>query len=145
MKLKSIIFIALIFASSLFTSSLFAAEVNWAKDFDSGIAEAKKSGKPVLFVFSRHSCHYCRVLDATTFKDKKVIETLNKDFVPIISYTDENDYTPRELWRPGTPTLWFLDPNGVPLFQPLVGAIDAPNFLKALIIVKDEFNKLSGE
>lgn len=134
----------IILAVLIITSSLTASEIKWAKDFQSGIKEATKINKPVLFVFSRHSCHYCKVLDETTFQDEKVIESLNKDFVSIISYTDENDYTPRELWRPGTPTLWFLKPDGEPLFQPLVGAVDAENFLKALEIVKKEFYNTSG-
>ena len=129
----------------LVASSAFASEVNWAKDFDSGIKEASKQNKPVLFVFSRHTCKYCVILDETTFKDKKVIEELNKNFVSIVSYTDENDYTPKELWRPGTPALWFLLPSGEPMYQPLMGAVDASNFLKALEIVKEEFNKTTGK
>ena len=135
----------IILAVLIITSSLTASEIKWAKDFESGINEATKINKPVLFVFSRHSCHYCKVLDETTFQDAKVIAALNKDFVSIISYTDENDYTPRELWRPGTPTLWFLKPDGEPLFQPLVGAVDAENFLKALAIVKTEFDSMGAK
>lgn len=126
-------------------SSLFAESIQWEKDFESGIKNATKLNKPVLFVFSRHTCHYCKILDKTTFQDKDVIKALNKDFTSIISYTDENDYTPKELWRPGTPTLWFLSPTGEPIFQPLVGAVDAENFLKALAVVKTEFDKTSGK
>ncbi|MDQ7044307.1 MAG: thioredoxin family protein [Sulfurimonas sp.] len=135
----------IVFTVLMLVSSVFGAEINWAKDFDTGIKEASAKNKPVLFVFSRHSCHYCRVLDETTFEDKKVIKALNRDFVSIISYTDEKDYTPRKLWRPGTPTLWFLDPEGEPLFKPLAGAIDAENFLKALAIVKKEFDQTLGK
>ncbi len=121
--------------------TLGASEIKWAKDFNAGIAEAKKANKPVLFVSSRHSCKFCVVLDETTFKDKKVIEELNKNFVSIISYSDDNDYMPKELWQPGTPAIWFLKPSAEPMYQPLMGAVDAENFLKALGIVKEEFNK----
>jgi thioredoxin-related protein len=121
--------------------TLGASDIKWAKDFNAGIAEAKKANKPVLFVSSRHSCKYCVILDETTFKDKRVIEELNKNFISIISYSDENDYMPKELWQPGTPAIWFLEPNSEPMYQPLMGAVDAENFLKALGIVKEEFNK----
>ena len=121
--------------------TLGASEIKWAKDFNTGIAEAKKANKPVLFVSSRHSCKFCVVLDETTFKDKKVIEELNKNFVSIISYSDENDYMPKELWQPGTPAIWFLEPSAEPMYQPLMGAVDAENLLKALAIVQEEFNK----
>ena len=66
---------------------------------------------------------------------------MNKNFISVISYSDEKDYLPQELWRPGTPALWFLMPSGQPMFEPLMGAIDADNFLKALYIVEEEFNK----
>lgn len=134
--LKKIILTLLVLASSL-----IASEVKWAKDYSSGMKEALTQNKPVLFVSSRHTCKYCVILDNTTFKDKDVAKALNRDFISIISYSDENDYMPQELFTPGTPALWFLFPSGQPMYQPLMGAIDAPNFLKALAIVKEEFEK----
>ena len=124
----------------LFATLLSASEINWAKDYQSGIKDAIEQNKPVLFVFSNHACKYCIMLDTTTFKNSKVIEALNRDFISIISYTDEKDYTPEVLWRPGTPTIWFLFSNGEPIFEPLMGAVDAENFLNALAIVKEEFD-----
>lgn len=124
----------------LLTASVFANEINWAKDFESGVAKAKKEHKPVLFVFSRHTCKYCKILEETTFSNKKVIDALNKDFVSIIAYSDEGDKFPQMLWRPGTPTLWFLDANGQPMYQPLMGAVGKEYFLEALKVVKKEFD-----
>lgn len=86
--------------------------------------------------------HVIRViLDETTFRDEKVVKALSRDYIAVTSYSDENDYMPRELYRPGTPAIWFLLPSGEPMFQPLMGAVDAPNFLNALAIVKEEFDK----
>lgn len=116
------------------------SEILWAKDFKSGIKRATKENKPVLFVFSRHTCKYCKILEKTTFSDTRVIKALNKDFISIISYSDEHDYLPRELWRPGTPTIWFLMPNAQPMFQPLMGAVPVDPFLQALGVVKNEFD-----
>ncbi len=150
---KIVLYIALLFTTSLManeavkfglnpsTKTQTKNEIHWAKDFQSGISQATMANKPVLFVFSRHTCKYCVILEKTTFSDKRVIKALNKDFIPIISYSDENDYTPRELWRPGTPTIWFLLPNGQPMFQPLMGAVGEEGFLEALAIVKKEFDK----
>lgn len=130
-----------LFALMLFVStSLFASQIQWAKDYKTGVAEATKQNKPILFIYSNHNCKYCVMLEENTLKDKKVIEALSKDYISIISYSDEGDYLPRELWRPGTPTLWFLDSRGEPMFEPLMGAVDAENFLKALAIVKLEFD-----
>jgi len=134
--LKKIILVLLV------VSSLFASEIKWAKSYSEGMKEATKVNKPVLLVSSRHTCKYCVILKNTTFQDKKVIEFLNRDFIAIIAYSDDNDYMPQELFTPGVPALWFLFPNGQPMYQPLMGAVTPLNFLEALTIVKEEFNKV---
>ena len=124
----------------LIVATMFGGDVKWEKDYNSALKEAKKLNKPVLFISSRHSCKYCVLLDNSTLKDARVVKALNKDFISVTSYSDERDYMPRELWRPGTPAIWFLLPSGEPMFEPVMGAIDAENFLQALSIVKKEFN-----
>jgi len=133
----------LIYLTLLLATTVFSSEIKWAKDYDAGIKEATRFVKPMLFISSRHSCKFCVILDKTTLKDKKVVEALNKDFVSVISYSDENDYMPKDLWQPGTPAIWFLLPSGEPMFQPIMGAVDAENFLKAIEIVKEEFNNIT--
>lgn len=130
-----------IYLTLLFATSLMASEVKWAKDFEAGIKEATRFVKPVLFISSRHSCKFCVILDNTTLKDERVVEALNKDFISIIAYSDENDYVPKELYHPGTPAIWFLLPHGEPMYQPIMGAITADNFIEALKVVKQEFDE----
>jgi len=125
----------------MFSSMLFASPIHWAKDYKSGIATATAKTKPVLFISSRHTCKYCVILERTALSDPKIINELNRNFVSIISYSDEGDYLPKELWRPGTPAIWFLDEKGDPLFQPIMGAVDAENFYRALMLVKKEYIK----
>ena len=131
----------IVLMAMVLSSMLFASPINWAKDYKSGVAQATKLNKPIMFISSRHTCKYCVVLDKTTLIDPKVVYELNRNFVSIISYSDENDYLPKELWRPGTPAIWFLDETGEPLFQPIMGAVDAKNFLMAVDIVKKEYIK----
>ena len=134
----------LILLMVLFATSLSASGINWAKDYSTGIKQAAKEKKPILFVSSRHTCKYCVILDETTFQDEKIIKALNKDFIAIISYSDERDFMPKDLWRPGTPALWFLKSNAEPMYQPLMGAIEAPNLLEALHIIKAEFDEIKN-
>lgn len=121
-------------------ASIFANEINWAADFETAAMSAKKEHKPMLFVFSRHTCKYCVILEKTTFSNEQVIEALNKDFISVIAYSDDGDKFPQSLWRPGTPTLWFLDANAEPMYQPLMGAVGEEYFLEALKVVKKEFD-----
>jgi len=125
----------------ILASTLFASQIHWAKDFKSGVAEATKKNRPMVFISSRHSCKYCVILERTSLSDVRIIDELNSNFIPVISYSDDGDYLPRELWRPGTPAIWFLDEKGEPMFQPIMGAIDPENFQRAIDIVKAEFIK----
>ncbi len=127
----------------LFTSIVFSSEIDWQKDLVAAKANAKKADKPILFVSSRHTCKYCVILEKTTFADPRVIKALNKDFISFTSWSDEGDVVPQELWRPGTPAIWFLRPSGVPMYEPLMGAVGPDDFLKALSIVREEYNKIS--
>lgn len=134
----------LIYMVLFFVTSLMAAEVNWAKDFQSGLKLAKEQNKPMLFVISRDTCKYCIILKNTTFKDAKVVKALNKDFIAVTSWLNENDYVPQELFTPGLPGIWFLKPNGEPMFQPLMGAQSSEDFIYAMGIVKTEFEKIKS-
>ena len=131
----------------LFATTLMADGVHWAKDYNSGIEKAKKENKPVLFIISSHSCKYCLLLDRTTLHDPQVVKAINKDFVAIRSWTDQRDYIPAVLAQntPGLPGIWFLMPNGDPMYQPLLGYVKAPNFVGALATVKTTFDKSKKE
>ena len=133
----------LILAFILLTSVAMASEVHWAKDFNSGMKMAKKENKPVLFIISSHSCKYCLLLDRTTLQDSKVVESINKDFIAIRSWTDQRDYIPAVLAQntPGLPGIWFLFPNGDPMYQPILGYMKTDAFIGALATVKTTFDK----
>lgn len=127
--------------SILLWGAAYAADMSLEKDYASALTKAKMTKKPVMYVVSSHNCRYCMILEKNTLNDPKVIDALNRDFVSSIAYLDGGDRVPRDLITGGTPTIWFLKPDGEPLFQPLMGAIDAENFVKALAIVRDEYKK----
>jgi len=135
----------------LLAGALMASEIHWIKSYQNTLSSASAAKKPIVLVISSHNCKWCRHLEKTTFKDPAVIKQLNKEFVSITVYTDmykhypnyidQRSYYPKALYRQGTPTIWFLDSKGKPLFDAVQGAIDAKNFLQALDIVKKKFDK----
>ena len=133
----------LIYVMLLLATSVMAADIHWAKDYNTGMALAKKEHKPVLFVISRDTCKYCVMLDKTTLSDATVAKALNRDFIAIRSWLNEGDYVPKDLYAPGLPTIWFLLPNGTPMYQPLMGMVKANDFVEALAVVKTEFDTLN--
>ncbi len=133
----------IIIAMLFVVSSLMATELNWAKDYQSAIAQATKQHKPVLLIVSSTKCKYCLLLDRTTLHDAKVIKALNSDFIAVRAWVDKGEYIPRDIAQstPGLPGIWFLYPNGDPMYQPLLGYVKTDAFVNALGIVKEEFDK----
>lgn len=63
-------------------------ELAWLNDFDAGLAEAKRSNKPVFIDFTGYTCGNCRVMEATVFPHPR-IQDLLAGYVRVKLYTDD--------------------------------------------------------
>ena len=60
-----------------------ADRINW-RQWDNGpFSEAKKLHKPVLLALSAVWCHWCHVMDETTYSDADIISFINDNFIPV--------------------------------------------------------------
>ena len=64
------------------------SELPWKHSITEGLLEAKKSGKPVFIDFWATWCKNCLAMDATTFKDEKVIKEF-ENYI-LVKYKAEN-------------------------------------------------------
>ncbi|MCG8616085.1 MAG: thioredoxin fold domain-containing protein [Desulfobacterales bacterium] len=101
------------------------------KDYTPGMAQAKKSDRPIFLYFGAPWCTYCTKLKKTTFKDTRVTDYLNRNFVSIQVNTD-NQRDLAKKWRiKGLPTMWFLESDGDKV-NSLPGYVGADQFLQIL-------------
>jgi thioredoxin-like negative regulator of GroEL len=66
-----------------FANPAIAQEVNWRHDYAAARKEATETGRPLLMDFGTEACIWCRKLDATTFRDPRVVKLLNERFIPV--------------------------------------------------------------
>ena len=65
-------------------------------DYDEGMAEAAKLGKPVFLDFSGYGCVNCRKMEGSVFEDAGIKQTIAENFVTIKLMVDDK----KELAKP---------------------------------------------
>jgi len=63
-------------------------------DYESGLAYAKKVGKPVLIDFTGYACVNCRKMEERVWASPHILGILNKDIVLISLYVDDKRMLP---------------------------------------------------
>lgn len=70
--------------------------LNCFHDFETGVAYAKKVGKPVLLDFTGWACVNCRKMEDQVWSDPRVLQRLRENVVLISLYVDEKLNLPEE-------------------------------------------------
>lgn len=89
-----------------------AAEIAWRPWSEKAFQEAQVADKPVLLAISAVWCHWCHVMDETSYSDPEVIRLINERYVPIRVDNDERPDVNRRYNMGGWPTTAFLTPDG---------------------------------
>lgn len=89
-----------------------ASEIAWRPWGPEAFAEAAAQDRPILLAISAVWCHWCHVMDETSYSDPEVIATLNARFIPIRVDNDERPDVNRRYNMGGWPTTAFLTPEG---------------------------------
>jgi uncharacterized protein len=82
---------------------------DWGKET---FEKARAAGKPVLLDIKGSWCHWCHVMDDTSYSDPSIIDTVNKQFIPVRVDTDKRPDVNRRYNMGGWPTTAFLDADG---------------------------------
>ena len=89
-----------------------AAEIRWRPWGEPAFAEARRLGRPILLSLSAVWCHWCHVMDETSYSDPRVIAAVNEHFVPVRVDNDRHPDVNRRYNMGGWPTTAFLAASG---------------------------------
>ena len=74
--------------------------------------KAQELDKPILLGISAVWCHWCHVMDKTTYSDSEVARLIEKNFVPIRVDRDRRPDIDKRYNMGGWPSTVFLTPDG---------------------------------
>jgi thioredoxin-related protein len=114
MRRERVFTIAILACFSLaFTSRAASAQdVRWRHDYAAARKEASDTGRPLLLDFGTEACVWCRKLDATTFRDPRVVKLLNERFIPVKIDGNKEERLTASLGIDAFPTLVLVSPSG---------------------------------
>jgi uncharacterized protein YyaL (SSP411 family) len=89
-----------------------AHEVRWRPWSPAAFEEAKQLDRPILLSISAVWCHWCHVMDETTYSNRGVIDLINSEYVPIRVDNDVRPDINQRYNMGGWPTTAWLTPSG---------------------------------
>ncbi len=111
--------------------------IAWMDFSSEAFNKAEQENKFVFLDLQANWCHWCHVMDDSTFTDTAVINYLNKYYVSTHADQDQRPDLANRYREYGWPAIIFLAPDGTEIVK-RAGYIGPKNFLRLLkAIVKD--------
>ena len=89
-----------------------AHEIQWRSWGEDAFNEARAQQKPLLLSISAVWCHWCHVMDETTYSDPRIIERINERLIPVRVDNDQRPDVNMRYNMGGWPTTAILTPTG---------------------------------
>src|SRR5579872_5872130 len=89
-----------------------AHEIRWSPWSEDAFERARRENKPILLAISAVWCHWCHVMDETSYSDDAVISAINDRYVPVRVDNDQRPDVNARYNQGGWPTTAFLTPDG---------------------------------
>jgi len=128
-------------AMLVFQSPALADQITWM-GYEEGLATGRAMKKKVFINFYADWCTWCKKLDKETFRDRAVVDYLNRHFVAIKVDTDRRQDLAAAYGIQGLPTLWFVTGQEEKI-SALASFVPADTFLDVLRYIHSEsYNKM---
>ncbi|WP_415396344.1 thioredoxin family protein [Sulfurimonas sp. CS5] len=111
--MKTLLLLLLTFSFALSAQiDEFASEVNYSRDYNAALKDAKSQNKLLMLVVVGDYCPWCKKFERKTLNSTLIQNQVKKDFIPIIidKSKDKGKYPP-EFYSKLIPTVFFIDPK----------------------------------
>jgi thiol:disulfide interchange protein len=94
-----------------------ASAIPWSTDLDAALAEARRTGRPVLVDFTASWCPPCIAMKHDVWTDDEVERKVTARFVPVMIDIDRDPATSERYQVASIPTVLVLDAAGRVTFR----------------------------
>ena len=94
------------------TAESGTSQIAWQEWGPEAFARAQAENKPILLSISAVWCHWCHVMDGTTYDNPEVAASIKERYVPVRVDTDLRPDINERYNQGGWPTTVFLTPAG---------------------------------
>src|SRR5580658_3755476 len=138
-------------APSMYLREASSSPIRWQPWSPQTLALARSLNRPIMIDIGAVWCHWCHVMDQTTYADPKVAALVSESFVPVKVDTDERpdidgyyQVAAQNFSAGGWPLTCFATPDGAPLliagYLPPTGE-EHRGMLWVLSAVSEAYNK----
>ena len=89
-----------------------AKTILWREWSEEAFEAARSEDKHVLLTLGATWCHWCHVMDETSYSDERVIELVNSRFIPVRVDVDQRPDISLRYNQGGFPSVAFLNGRG---------------------------------
>src|SRR5207245_1782083 len=89
-----------------------ASEISWRPWSQEAFEQARQAGRPILLSSSAVWCHWCHVMDETTYSHPGVIDLINREYIPVRVDNDVRPDINQRYNMGGWPSTAFLTASG---------------------------------
>lgn len=86
--------------------------IHWGEWGNDAFTASRSEQKPLLLTLSATWCHWCHVLDQTSYADPRIIRLINSNFIPVRVDIDRRPDISRRYNQGGFPSVAILDDKG---------------------------------
>ena len=108
-----------------------AKGIQWRTDYNQALLESERRALPIVIDFTTTPCFWCDKLEATTFRDPRVVQLMNQQFIPLRIHTSVDPKLTQDLRISAFPTLVIAGP-GRKILKMKEGYQDADTFHELL-------------
>ena len=130
----------LLFSLTLFAAHIdnFAKEMNFHRDYNTALSQAKKENKVLVMVLGADYCPWCRKFENKTLNSALVKPYLQKEVITlVVDKKFDIESFPKKFTTQYTPRVFYINPSNEDILHDTFGYIKKKDFMKDLQKAQD--------